>query len=80
MSYKASVYNYFGEEIELHVEGYYNPYEAPTYTYPGVTESYEIEEVTVVETGAEVCLLDEDDIECEILDKIHEGQEVDDYI
>lgn len=78
--YKATIYDYFGDDIELEVSGDYQPYEPQEWGYhggyPGCSEGYEVGEVLIAETGAEVCLIGdaEVDIQTEILEQIHEEQ------
>jgi hypothetical protein len=62
-----------GEEIELHVEYDYQPYEPPTWTYPGAVERVDFYQAHVIYPNgikAEVCLLNEEEMEEEILNAI----------
>ncbi len=74
--YTVRIQNYFGEDIELEVDGWYEPYEATTRHYPGQSECFCVEEAFVKETGAEVCLIGGADLDLQdqILDDIHEDQ------
>ena len=56
---ELSIDDYFGEEIELEIDGEYVPYEQRTWEYEGQDEDFIINSVFVSETGAEVCLLGE---------------------
>lgn len=74
--YKVSISDYFGNDIEIEVDGDYQPYENQTWTYPGCSEQFDIGEAYVIETGAEICFIGdtEMDIQEQILDKIHEDK------
>ena len=65
---ELSIDDYFGEEIELEIDGEYVPYEQRTWEYEGQDEDFIINSVFVSETGAEVCLLG--DVEKSILERI----------
>ena len=62
-----------GKEIELHVKYDYQPLEMPTLEYPGTEERVDYYEAHVIYpdgTKAEVCILNEEEMEEEILDAI----------
>jgi hypothetical protein len=69
------------EDLEIEVSGDYQPKEAMTWHYPGCDEDYEVCEVTVVETGAEICLLPEAEKEVIelVLEEIKEEAEYNKY-
>ena len=79
--YTATIYDYFGNDIKLEVDGDYQPYEPQEWGYhggyPGCPEGFEVCEVLIAETGAEVCLIGyaEEEIQDEILSQIHEDQD-----
>ena len=58
------------QEFEIEVDFDYQPYERATLYYPGCSESVEINEVRIIETGSEICLLDETEMNERILDKV----------
>jgi hypothetical protein len=67
------------QEFEIDVEFDYQPYEPATWSewdggYPGCSEGVDICLVTMVDTGSEICLLNEDEVEEQVLDEIHERQ------
>jgi hypothetical protein len=64
----------FGNEIELEIIGTYEPAEDMTWDYPGSPEEYIIEEVYVVGTNSEVCLLPSAELEAvdHCLNEIHD--------
>ena len=68
------------DELEIDVDADYEPYEESTRHYPGCSESICINEVTQVDSGAEICLLPkaEDTLEETIIDMIHDMQEIQD--
>lgn len=64
------------DDVTLDVEFDYQPYEAMTRDYPGCPEAVDIYSVILEDTGSEVCLLPDAEVEVEekILDNIHEGE------
>jgi hypothetical protein len=62
------------DEIEVNIYFDFQPYEAQTWDYPGCDASADIYEVIVCETGAEVCLLkdEEERIRVELLEAYEE--------
>ena len=69
------------DEVEVEVDFDYQPYEAMTRHYPGCSESIDINEVRVVDTQAEICLLKpHDDLLAEqVMEWVHEEQEYSKY-
>lgn len=70
------------EEIEIEIEFDYQPYEPMTRHYPGCNEDIEFCGFTVVDTGAEIEIIDEnllDDLKVEILEWIKEESEMQKY-
>ena len=79
--YTVRIQDFFGEDIELEVNGYYQPAEDMTRDYPGCAEEFEIEIAYVKETGAEVCLLDVSDesLQEQVLDEMLEERAYAEY-
>ena len=65
------------DEVEVEINFDYQPYEAMTRHYPGCSECVMIEEVKVIETNAELCLLKgvEEQLSEQVLEWVHEEQD-----
>lgn len=69
------------DEIDVEVAFDFNPHEPRTWDYPGCGASLDIYEVIVCDTGAEVCLMkdEEERIRVELLEAYDEERTHDKY-
>ena len=68
------------DDLEIEVEGDYQPEEPMEWGYsggyPGCPEQFEITEIRIKDTQAEICLLDENDeidLSEQVIDKMRRG-------